>query len=822
MTSIRKSHQAQFLAGTCFIALATMPSVALAQSESPGASAAVETGGVQDIVVTARKRAENVQDIPVSIRAVDAEMIQKQDISGLEKLAAKAPELIIARSSNGSGASLTIRGVGSNFSSVGVEQSVAVIVDGAYYGHGRTIDEGFFDLARVEILKGPQALFFGKNATAGVVSVTTADPGDSFEGLARVGYEFRSQSVYAEAIASGPLSETLGIRVALRGSKMFGGYTHNLASPAFYNTIDVATGAVAALAAAPADRDQPGTKDLIGRLTLKWSPSDGLTNTLKLSGTHSRGGASGFSTILGCAGPFGQRNPSLRCGAKFTTYFNDMPIEYKGATGLKDNRLYSDYDSIAVNDTLNYEFNDNVTFTSVTNFNRNKVRYLQDYGQESDAGVWAAINSKFRAFSNESRILTSFDGPVNLLLGTYYQSSKREHGEFVTFIGVVNSAAAPADKYLAFTKISPTKGETVSAFGQAIWKVVPEVELTAGARYTHETKKSSFFQPYVNPALVGLFTPQTTNPATTLHRDQTFNNWAPEATIAWRPSRDLTVYAAYKTGYKSGGFSNSGILSPADPNGDGMTFAPEKAKGFEGGIKTTLFDRQLRFNVGAYRYTYSGLQVDYFDPLSIRYITRNAGSSRTSGIETELEYVPRAINGLTLRGVLNYSHSRYLDFLAPCWQGQALEQGCILQPLPGQAASQFLQQLGGRPTANAPKWTGSAGFDYDVPVSAGMTFGISSDVRYSSQYNSSAFDSPNGIQKSYATVDAALRLRGRNSGWEFALIGKNLTNRQYKTGVFDITGTGSGTGNPGGGTQSDVFQLAQLPRTVQLQGTYRF
>lgn len=821
MTGICKSYQAKWMAGTCFIALVAMPSVSHAQAGS-SAPAAEESGGVQDIVVTARKRAENVQDIPVSIRAVDAEMIQRQDISGLEKLAAKAPELIIARSSNGSGASLTIRGVGSNFSSVGVEQSVAVIVDGAYYGHGRTIDEGFFDLARVEVLKGPQALFFGKNATAGVVSITTADPGDAFEGLARVGYEFRSQSVYAEAVASGPISDTLGIRVALRGSKMFGGYTHNLATQAFYNTIDVATGNVAALAAAPADRDQPGTKDLIGRVTLKWTPTEDLTNTLKISGTHSRGGASGFSTILGCAGPFGQRNPSLRCGAKFTTYFNDMPIEYKGATGLKDNKLYSDYDSFAVNDTLNYEINDDVTFTSVTNFNRNKVRYLQDYGQESDAGVWAAINSKFRAFSNESRILTSFDGPVNLLLGTYYQSSKRDHGEFVTFIGVINSAASPADKYLAFTKISPTKGETISAFGQAIWKIVPEVELTAGARYTHETKKSSFFQPYVNPALAGLFTPQTNNPATTLHRDQTFNNWSPEATITWRPTKDMTVYAAYKTGYKSGGFSNSGILSPADPNGDGMTFAPEKAKGFEGGIKTTLLDRQLRFNIGVYRYTYSGLQVDYFDPLSIRYITRNAGSSKTRGIETELEFVPRSIDGLTIRSTLNYNRSRYSNFLAPCWQGQSLGQGCVLQTLPGQTASQFLQQLGGRPTANAPKLTGSAGFEYDLPISSGMIFGLSSDFRFSSKYNSSAFDSPNGVQKSYSVIDASIRLRSESKGWELALIGKNLTNRQYKTGVFDITGTGSGTGSVGGGIQSDIFQLTQLPRTVQLQATYRF
>ena len=147
---------------------------ALAQ-DAPQAGA---SGGLEEIIVTARKRNESVQDIPVSVTALSTQQIRRQDISSLEKLSAKLPELVITKSSNGSGASLSIRGIGSNFSSIGIEQSVAVIVDGAYYGHGRVLEEGFFDLGRIEVLKGPQALFYGKNATAGVISITTADPGD--------------------------------------------------------------------------------------------------------------------------------------------------------------------------------------------------------------------------------------------------------------------------------------------------------------------------------------------------------------------------------------------------------------------------------------------------------------------------------------------------------------------------------------------------------------------------------------------------------------------------------------------------------------------
>ncbi|RYD21172.1 MAG: ligand-gated channel, partial [Spirochaetia bacterium] len=217
---VRPTTRAILLAATAGLGFGLVPS-AIAQ-EAQGSEA--QTGGIADIVVTARKRQESTQDVPVSVVAISAERIQQYDLSNLERVAAQTPSFSIGRTPSGAGATLTLRGIGSNTTSIGLEQSVAVIVDGAYYGQGRTINEGFFDLARLEILKGPQALFFGKNATAGVVSITTSDPGDKLEVIARAGYEFTAKQIYGEAIVSSPLTDTLGIRVAARASKQFDGY----------------------------------------------------------------------------------------------------------------------------------------------------------------------------------------------------------------------------------------------------------------------------------------------------------------------------------------------------------------------------------------------------------------------------------------------------------------------------------------------------------------------------------------------------------------------------------------------------------------------
>ena len=177
-------------------------------------------GGLDEIVVTARRRVETAQDIPVSLTAITAEQIDARDITSLERIAAATPQLAIGRNATGSGAQLTLRGIGSNSLSIGTEQSIAVIVDSVYYGQGRTINEGFFDLAGVEILKGPQSLFYGKNATAGVISISTANPTDSWEGMARTSYEFNAGKLLGEGFVSGPITDTLGFRLAVRARRI--------------------------------------------------------------------------------------------------------------------------------------------------------------------------------------------------------------------------------------------------------------------------------------------------------------------------------------------------------------------------------------------------------------------------------------------------------------------------------------------------------------------------------------------------------------------------------------------------------------------------
>lgn len=816
MNMIRnKSH---LLAGIAAgAALWSMPTLA-----QDAASTDAATGGLQDIVVTARKRQESVQDVPVAVTAISAELVQRQDLTSIEKIAARTPNLNVGRASNGSGAQLTLRGIGSSSTSIGIEQSVAVVVDGVYYGQGRIINEGFFDLARVEILKGPQALFFGKNATAGVISLTSADPTATPEFKARAGYEFNAQQAQLELVGSGPLTDTLGIRVAVRGSKMWDGYYRNVAAPFNYGTIDVATGATGSAVANPAPFDQPGEREFLGRVTLKWEPTDRLTATLKASGTYNKTNNNSWNYVaFNCPnGGVSQLN-GYACARDFVTHQNRIPAVFAGPTPFvnDDGDLYNRYKSWAVTANINYELDD-VTLTSVTNYNWNNNRWACacDF-QSSPASNWATENSTYHAFSSEFRALTTFDSPVNLMLGGLYQKTKRDFDQYIILGGLVNSAAAREDQYLATRKTSFTDGETIALFGQATWKIVPTLELAGGVRYTHETKDSFFTQPYNNPGVTAIFRPQNDPDGLgVITANQTFRNWSPEVSLTWKPSRDILVYGAYKTAYKSGGFSNGGINSKFSTSPlDDLTFDPERAAGFEAGIKTTLADNQLRLNLGAYSYLYKDLQVDFFNSPIFAFQTLTA-DARTKGVELEFEYAPRAVEGLNLHGSINYNRARYTDFpQAPCYAGQSIAQGCSIV-LAGGAVR---QNLGGKPLSVAPSWTGTIGAAYDTVMGNGLKLGINADLRYSSSYLSSGFGNPLSRQSQYATLDAGVRIGSEDDRWEFALIGKNLTNRFYVTGVVD----GPSTGGASGGlvaAPADQLGFGNVPRTVMAQVTTRF
>ncbi|KUR73767.1 ligand-gated channel [Novosphingobium fuchskuhlense] len=805
------------------VLLAGAPAFAADEAPPPqsGASAdSTASSGVQDIIVTARRRSESVQSIPVSVQAISAATVQTRDLTSLEKIAAATPQFTVARASNGAGAQLTMRGIGSNATSIGIEQSVAIVVDSVYYGQGRVINEGFFDLARVEILKGPQALFYGKNATAGVISLTTADPGKDREILARVGYEANARQLYGEAVYSTPLGDNWGLRLAVRGSKMFGGWYRNAAGSQNYPTLDVAKGfASTNHVAAPSAADQPQERELIGRATLKYDGGTGLTATLKASGSWNDTIGNGWNySAVRCPTGATALNPAYKCDGGFKIYQNNFPVDIAQATPFarENGDLYNTYKSWQVTGTVNYDMQ-NVTLNSVTNYNWNNNKF----GCDCDflgGGVWATENASYHAFSQELRALTKFEGPFNVMVGGLYQKTKRTFFQTVLFANLENSAAPTGMRYVAYAKDSATDGETLSAYGQAIWKIVPTIEATAGVRYTHETKKSFFTQPYVNPALTGIFRPQSAAANGVLTGDQKFNDWSPDVTLSWKPTTDVMVYGAYKTAYKSGGFSNSAINSSLvtnNPSAD-LAFNPEKGRGFEAGIKTTLFDRQLRANLTLYSYKYTDLQIDFFNAQVFAYVTYNAGAARSKGAELELEYAPRSVPGLTLRGTLNYNRARYIDFIAPCWSGQSIAAGCSLK-----VNGIERQDLSGTPTSSAPEWTATAGVSYETEIGKDLKIGGNIDTRTTSSYLGSSFGDPYTRQDGYAVLDAGLRIGAQNDRWQLAVIGKNLTNKFYfiGAGTAPLTGAGTGTNNA---TLGDIIGYGSMPRTVRLQVTVKY
>lgn len=799
-----------------------MTTAAWAQDVSPGVREAdepvqepqsVQQDGLNEIVVTARRRVESAQNVPVSVTALSRDDLERRNLTTLEDVAATAPQLTIARAQTGSGAQITLRGIGSNPGSIGIEQSVAVVLDGVYYGQGRTINEGFFDVAGLEVLKGPQSLFFGKNATAGVISITTANPGDYLEVIARAGYEFNAEQVYGEFILSTPVSDTLGIRVALRASNQFGGLSTNIADPIAFNTRDL-DGNLYSHVAPPAQRNAPQEKELLGRVTVQWEPTDRFTATLKASANKNDTNNPGFNAgISNCVTGFSSFDQTTPCEHDFILHQNAIAPDIAENFPLADpsGQLFNRYRSWAVTGTAEYDL-DALTWTTVVNYNYNRNHLAADADNQSygPINVYATELTSYDAFSVESRVLTALDGPLNALLGVLYQSTERVFEQYAA-AGNFENPDAGRNRYVAFAKDSETQGKTYSVYGQLLWEIAPTLELTAGGRYTHEKKSSYFVHPYIDPRLAGRY-----RIGQQVDSDQTFNDFSPEATLTWRPSPNVTLYGAYKTAYKSGGFSNSGSYTYLG-SPDDLSFDPETVEGGEIGIKTTLLDRQLRLNVAAYHYIYDNFQIDFINSITFNFITTNAGSVKQDGIEAEFQFAPNAVPGLQLRGNVNYNDSRYGEFIAPCYTGQTPEAGCSLVAYSGTNA----QDVAGQSLNNAPDWVGSLGATYRTSVGDDWQAEFGVDARYSGGYLASSYLNPLSYQDDYINLDATMRLSTEDERWQFALIGKNLTNNFVVTGAQDAPSTGSGTATPAG-ISADQRSFFAAPRTVAMQMTFKY
>ncbi len=577
---------------------------------------------VSEVVVTARKRDENAQSVPVAVATISAQRIRTFNLTNIEDVAQVTPELLVARGSTGSGADVSLRGIGSSLENIEIEQSVAITIDGVYYGQGRAILDDVFDSGGVQVLKGPQALFYGKNATAGAIAIQTNDPAARREAYLTAGYEFTARQPYVEGVVSGPLSDAFGLRLAFRYSDAQSGYLRQTARPgALYQTQDAATGMLGAGPTANPPNFLGGDKDAMARLTAKWIATDRLTITWKASFDLHRSNNNADNMVnLYCPLGYPQSETGLdyhtSCGEAFAAPQPGLPLEIANAPGSLEGkasgRAFEHYLDRNLFLKLDY-VGSKITLTSTSGYQRLSNDWADNQNLSAAPLLYAGEHFDWTQFSTEARVLTTFRFPLNAMGGAYVQTTRLDFAQDVDFAGAQNTDAPPADEFVAYNKRSQTIGNTYAVFGQVIWDLFADLELTAGARYTHELKASYFEQPYVNPTLAGLFVQYDRgDPATLLTARQAFDNVSPEAALTWKPRAGLTLYAAYKTGYKSGGFSNSAILSTLTRPSD-LQFRPETASGVEFGVKSIWFDHQLRVNADVFDFLYSNLQVDFFN-----------------------------------------------------------------------------------------------------------------------------------------------------------------------------------------------------------------
>jgi outer membrane receptor protein involved in Fe transport len=781
---------------------------------------------VEEIVVIARGVEERVRDIPVAMSVVSEERLENLDLSSLEDIAQVTPQLNIVRAGSGSGTSVSIRGIGSSSTSIGIEQSVSTIIDGVYFPQGRVINESMFDLRQLAILKGPQALFFGKNATAGVVAVETNDPGQDVELIGKASYELEQEKQVYEAILSGPLTDNFGARLALRTSDMNEGYLRDLAGATTYTTLDAATFTPTVHANPALKQDQwPAEESLYGRLTLTYQATDSLGFKLKASHAEFEISSPNSTELWSCPALDGVPhmvepvtglpvpNVLAECRADRATSSNPVPPDIAATNPLLrtfGHQLGEDYESDAV--TLSTELAlDRVEIAGILNYHTQETRWVGDFDGGGSTAVFAGENNEFDNLSLELRAVTQFDGPFNFVGGVYLQETERKFYQDVAFAGAENSAAAhPADVFTAYQKVSETDGETASVYGELQWDLADRWRLTAGLRYIDESKDSFFAQPYVNPFFVGIFT------AGRVEAAQDFEETTPEVTLRWEATDNLTVYAAYKEGFKSGGFSNSGILSAIAGSVEDFTFEPEKVDGWELGLKGSLFDDTLEFEFEVYQYDFDDLQIDFFNSPSFAFITTNAGGSKTDGAELQLSWAP-PVEGLVVHGALAYNNSEYTDFLAPCYAGQRPSQGCTIQ-IPGQVPQ---QQIAGTDRALAPKFSGYLGADYERTVFGNLLLGLTLNYQFKDDHHLNAFGHPADRQNAYETLDAAIRLGSQDRRWQLAFIGRNITDEYALLASGDTPSTGGGTGTEGG-FPADRTGTPIVGETYQLELTVRY
>lgn len=790
---IRKSPAMLMTALLSSAASFTVPAHAAdAQQQDSGASG----GGMEDIVVTARRQSESLQNVPVAITAISNLELQNNLATDLNKIAELAPQVMIGRVSSGTGAVLTVRGISSLAVDSGLDQSVAVVIDGVPLSRGRITGATLFDMQQVEVMKGPQALFFGKNSPAGVISMQTVNPSGEFEGYAKVGYEFEANERYFEGAVTVPLTENLSARLAGRAGWM-DGWIRNVAQPVVspFNPGVTMPGAVNG-------RTTPAGHDYVGRITLLWTPTDDFEANLKVTVNEQTQNSGAAYSEPYCVGPTtvpttgGVPIPFADCKADRVKADSALAPEYAGNYPYANGGVpYLDSTFVFGALNLKKDFG-NLSLASTTGYYYQNVSDAYNADFTPFTRIYNAEHERYELITQELRLSSDFSGSVNFMGGVYFEKAQRDWANVPNLFNVFN----PVEQayYTNFAR-SHSVNESFSAFVQLRWNIVPNLELAAGLRYSRDKKRSTFVNVVNNPASP---VAATLRPAgVPLAAQYKGDNVSPDVTLTWKVDPDQTIYAGYKTGYKSGGISNGALLQ-ATANAQSILIGEEKVNGFELGYKANLLDRRLRVDLTAYSYKYNGLQVSFYDSTLFRFRVGNAAAARTKGIEASLKW--QASDELSFNGSLGYNHARFLRFTgAQCYSGQTAALGCV-------AGS---QDLSGETPNRAPAFMFSLGSSYRARIGSDWFADLSVDASYSDSYQTAADNAPGAIQPSFWRLNAALQLSPDDERYKLSLIGRNLTDSYYAIS----SSVQSSAGNP-----NQFLGFFNRPREVVLQASVKF
>lgn len=722
------------------------PAAAFAQDASADQAAVEGSAGqseLSEIIVTAQKRQQTLQDVPVAVSVLSGEALTAQRINSIETLNTAVPNLVVTRSPFQP--FVSIRGLGSGAGGRAFEQSVAMYVDGIYAGRANQFLNPFFDVERVEVVRGPQSVLFGVNANAGAINIVNKRPGDVLEGYATGGYDFAYQGYNIEGAVSVPVSDTFSVRLAGRVNRE-GGYVRNTIS----------------------GRDDGRSDSEIGRIVASWKPTADLR--LDLAYEHSTRKVRGTNFQISSLGL-----------AQFPPAIEDGKFDFRKATagGPEFTNLTTD----------NVTFNTSYDLGSST-LSASAGYSTYTFAQEVTGGnhpvfVGSALGAEdFEQFYSELRLVSSGKNFFDYIAGVTYfhQRSKIDQGTDIDFgaFGVPGLRAAVRNQLDQTT-------DGYAAFAQGTFNFTEQLNLVVGGRYSSIVKEADYIisptefgQPtrgytFNVPSLFVLSSPnfgffRWFNPAdpasfrtTEFSRRRTYNAFNPSASLNFKFNNGLSAYASYTTGTKAGGFNDQDKSGEIPENGfatDVFEYASEKARNFEVGLKAS--SGQIRANIAGFYTKYEDLQATQALPGGTL-LTTNAASATSKGVEADVTWL--AAPGLTFSADAAYIHARYDDYPGACRIG---DSNCS-DPATGNARGGLLEGV--------PEFTGSFNVAYAVEVASGWEVRTRGRVYYNDGAQFGSNQNPLNRVPNYTFFDASIGIAQTSTGFSATLSGKNLTNK---------------------------------------------